>query len=406
MKLSLGGKTGPRSRVFSWPTEPKKTMDIQQVAKRAKVSTATVSRVLNRSSNVREKTSAHVRRIIEELNYVPNTNARNLRVGRTRLFGLIISDINNPFFPELIDAFEGLAAEQGIEVIFTHTNYDPRRLQNCVRRLVERNVDAIAIMTSEVDEQALQEATKVQLPLVLLNQRSLQDKYRNVMVEYSRGFQEAVEHLRALGHTAIGFIAGPSHLRSAQRRREAFCLALKRCSLEVCPEWIATTDLRVEGGKIAMQQLLALGHRPTAVVTTNDLMAVGALQAAHLAGVSVPKDLSVIGFDDLPIADMTFPALTTIRLPRSEIAHHAFISLLEGIRTTKVTPCPVVYPRLIIRQSTAPVARTTGGSREAKLSKGNFSRHPKTLFRTLKRRASTQVEFHERHAGLTRVAQK
>jgi len=242
-------------------------MDIQQVAKRAKVSTATVSRVLNRSSNVREKTSAHVRRIIEELNYVPNTNARNLRVGRTRLFGLIISDINNPFFPELIDAFEGLAAEQGIEVIFTHTNYDPRRLQNCVRRLVERNVDAIAIMTSEVDEQALQEATKVQLPLVLLNQRSLQDKYRNVMVEYSRGFQEAVEHLRALGHTAIGFIAGPSHLRSAQRRREAFCLALKRCSLEVCPEWIATTDLRVEGGKIAMQQLLALGHRPTAVVT-------------------------------------------------------------------------------------------------------------------------------------------
>ena len=135
-------------------------MDIQQVAKRAKVSTATVSRVLNGATNVREKTSAHVRSVIAEMNYVPNTHARSLRVGRARMFGLIVSDINNPFFPELIDAFEALATEQGIDVIFTHTNYDPKRLQSCIRRMVERSVDGIAVMTSEVNQEALDMAPK------------------------------------------------------------------------------------------------------------------------------------------------------------------------------------------------------------------------------------------------------
>jgi len=123
-------------------------MDIIQVAKHAKVSTATVSRVLNGFPGVREKTALRVRRAIAEMHYVPNPNARNLRVGRTRLFGLIVSDVNNPFFPELIDAFEALAAAEGIEVIFTHTNYDLKRLHSCIRRMIERSVDAIAVMSA------------------------------------------------------------------------------------------------------------------------------------------------------------------------------------------------------------------------------------------------------------------
>src|SRR5438270_12794583 len=144
-------------------------MDIQQVAKRAKVSTATVSRVLNGARNVSEETSARVRKVISDLNYVPNNHARNLRVGSARMFGLIVSDINNPFFPELIDAFEALSTAHGIDVIFTHTNYDPQRLQNSIRRMVERNVDAIAVMTSEVDAGAFDMASK-RVPIVLMNQ--------------------------------------------------------------------------------------------------------------------------------------------------------------------------------------------------------------------------------------------
>lgn len=331
-------------------------MDILQVAKRANVSTATVSRVLNGFPGVREKTMARVRRAIAEMNYVPNPNARSLRVGRTRLFGLIISDVNNPFFPELIDAFEGLASGRGIEVIFTHTNYDPKRLHSCIRRMIERSVDAIAVMTSEVEEESLRQAVKVGVPVVLMNQRKLADQYPNVLVEYETGFREALEHLLALGHREIGFIAGPQWLNSAQGRKEAFKSALRAHALHVKNEWIATGDMRVEGGRAAMEKLLALPRRPTAVLASNDLMAVGALQAAHAAKVRVPEDLSIIGFDDLPIASMVHPPLSTIRHPRREVAARAFDCLQQAVQGKEPVSWPPLQPHLLVRDSTAPPA--------------------------------------------------
>jgi LacI family transcriptional regulator len=312
--------------------------------------------VINGLPGVREKTSASVRQAIAEMNYIPNTNARGLRMGRTRLFGLIVSDINNPFFPELIDSFEALAAAQGIEVIFTHTNYDPKRLQSCIRRMVERNVDAIAVMTSEVEEAALKQASVAGVPLVLMNQRELAGKYPDVLVEYSAGFREALVHLLSLGHSEIGFIAGPQTLNSARGRKEAFRAALKSHGVRVRPEWIAVGSMRVEGGRAAMESLLSLQPRPTAVLTSNDLMAVGALQAAHAAHVRVPKDLSIIGFDDLPIAGMVHPPLSTIRLPRNEVAARAFACLQRTLQGKAIEPAEPVQPHLIIRSSTAPPA--------------------------------------------------
>lgn len=328
-------------------------MDILQVARRAKVSTATVSRVINGFANVRESTSARVQRAIAELNYVPNTSARSLRVGRSRLLGLIVSDINNPFFPELIDAFEGLAAAQGIEVIFTHTNYDLDRLRSCIRRMIERNVDGIAVMTSEIDETTLQQVPE-SIPLVLMNQPALRGRYPNVPVDYANSFHEAVRHLQLLRHREIGFIAGPSILSSAKRRRHDWELAMKHLELKVHPEWIVAGDMSVQGGEDAMKALLALRRRPTAVLATNDLMAVGALQAALHAGVRIPKEISLIGFDDLPVASMMVPPLTSIRVARREIAASAFGSLLQAIRGQGRKPCPAVLPTLVVRQSTGP----------------------------------------------------
>ena len=335
-------------------------MDILQVAKRANVSTATVSRVINGLPGVREKTSARVRQAIAEMNYVPNTNARNLRVGRTRLFGLIVSDVNNPFFPELIDAFEALASADGIEVIFTHTNYDPKRLQSCVRRMIERNVDAIAVMTSEVEEESLQQAVRQGVPVVLMNQRKLAGKYPNVLVEYAAGFREALEHLLSLGHCDIGFIAGPQSLNSARGRKDAFTAALREHGLHVRAEWIAIGDMRVEGGRMAMEKLLSCTPRPTAVITSNDLMAVGALQAAHAAKIRVPKDLSIIGFDDIPIAAMVHPALSTIRHPRREVAARAFDCLRQILLGKEVVAGAPLQPHLVVRHSTAPPAGDKG----------------------------------------------
>jgi DNA-binding LacI/PurR family transcriptional regulator len=331
-------------------------MDILQVAKRANVSTATVSRVLNGFPGVREKTVERVRRAVAETNYVPNPNARSLRAGRTRLFGLIVSDVNNPFFPELIDAFESLAAAEGIGVIFTHTNYDPQRLHNCIRRMIERSVDAIAVMTSEVDEPSLQQAVHAGIPVVLMNQRKLAGKYPNIPVEYTAGFREALEHLLSLGHHDIGFIAGPQSLNSAKGRKEAFVTALKSHAIDVRTEWIAIGDMRVEGGRRAMDSLLARHPRPTAVVVSNDLMAVGALQAAHASRIHVPRDLSIIGFDDLPIASMMHPPLSTIRHPRREVAARAFDSLWKTVQGMKVDEAFPLQPHLVIRNSTAPPA--------------------------------------------------
>jgi LacI family transcriptional regulator len=333
-------------------------MDIKEVAKRAKVSTATVSRVINNLPSVRPSTHAHVMRVIEKLNYVPNTSARYLRAGHTKLFGLIVSDIKNPFFPDLIDHFEAMATKHGIDVIFTHTHYDAKRLKHCLWRLVDRNVDGIAVMTSEVESHALERVKRSKVPLVLLNQAALDEKFNNIRIDYSKGFKQALQHLIGLGHRRIAFLSGPPKFSSAKRRLAAFLAGMKYCGLKVRDEWMFVGDLHVEGGNIAMQELLHTSPRPTAVLCSNDLMAIGALQACQAARLRVPKDISIIGFDDLPICTMVTPPLTTITLSRQEIAAYAFSVLWKasspGLKTKLSRH--IISPRLTVRNSTGPPA--------------------------------------------------
>jgi LacI family transcriptional regulator len=330
-------------------------MDIQEVARLAKVSTATVSRVINSSSKVRPETAARVQHIIEKTAYIPNRSARSLRVRHSRLFGLIVSDVKNPFFPELIDGFEALATSHGIDVIFTHTNYDSARLDHCLRRMAERNVDGIAVMTSETDSAALARIKRLNVPVVLLDQEP-GCGFDNVLTDFDSGFADAVLHLKNLGHVDIGFIAGPEGFASVHRRRDAFILAMKTLRLKLHARWIVTGDLHIEGGQAAMEELLAMATVPTAVVTTNDLMAVGALQAAHNAGIDVPRELSIVGFDDLPVSAMLNPPLTTICMSRQEIASRAFSCLLKLCRIESKIPGDGhrIHPALTVRRSTAP----------------------------------------------------
>lgn len=336
-------------------------MDIQEVARRASVSTATVSRVLNDSPKVRPATYERVKRIIKELNYVPNTSARNLRMGRSRLLGLVVSDINNPFFPELIDDFEARARERGIDVIFSHTNYQPDRLEHCLQRMIERNVDGIAVFTSESNRPAFDFARRHKLPLVLMNQDGQRTAAHNIYVDHASGATDAVRHLHCLGHRRIAFIAGPSGFDSTRDRNRAFHAAMTECKLPVRDEWIVEGDLHVEGGHLAMQQLLATSPQPTALLSTNDVMAIGALQAAQKAGLSVPGDLSIIGFDNLPVCSMVTPPLTSVDIPRREIAAHAFNMLLKAFDQKKPSklPTPRVATNLVLRSSTAPPRKSS-----------------------------------------------
>jgi DNA-binding LacI/PurR family transcriptional regulator len=332
-------------------------MNIKEVARLARVSTATVSRTINGSDKVTARTAERVRRAIETLKFYPNTNARALGSGRSRLYGLIISDITNPFFPELVKSFEDVAVDYGQDVLIANTDYDPRRMEVCVRRMLQRKVDGVAIMTSEMDEHLIDEMSSRSIPLVFLDTATPQTGISNIAVDYASGIDDAVAHLKKLGHTAIGFIGGPMDLASARVRRHAFDDSMKRKRLKLDADLIEEGNHRMDGGRDAMMRLLSRKTRPTAVLASNDLTAIGAMGAISKHGLKIPHDISVIGFDDIELSAFTQPALTTVRLSRQEIGRVAFRALYDTQQDHSANGSEfTIRPVLIERESTGPVA--------------------------------------------------
>ena len=325
---------------------------IHQVASRAGVSTTTVSRTVNSPSLVDSETAGKVWAAIAELEYYPNSQARSLVSGRSRLLGLIVSDITNPFFPEVIKGFEDVAAGQGFDILIGSTDYDARKMAGCVRRMLERRVDGVAIMTSEMDDHLVGQLARRQVPMVFLDVATPREGIANIVVNYERGINEAIEHLVTLGHGRIGFVSGPQHLKSAQIRRQAFLRSLSRYGIHQDHRLVVEGDHKVEGGLAAMSRLLQLAERPTAALASNDLTAIGMIRGIHRAGLTVPGDVSVVGFDDIWLAQFTDPPLTTVRLSRTELGQQAFHALVSD----KAAPAPsgevTVDTKLIIRETT------------------------------------------------------
>jgi len=301
--------------------------------------------------------AARVRAVVKELNYIPNNHARSLRSGRSNLFGILISDVRNPFFPDLIEHFEALASEQGIDVTFANTGYSPQRLINGLRRLLDRGVDGIAILTSELSEEVIQSIRTVKVPVVVLNQPVLVGKLPVIAVDYEPGFREAIDHLRMLGHNGIGFVSGPSTLSSAMRRKEAFLQVMKDCGLTIQSEWLLEGDHTLNGGKIAATRFFNLRSAPTAIICSNDLTAIGFIHMANRLKRSIPEEVSVVGFDDIAMSEIVQPSLSTLHLSRREIAAHAFFSLQRSEGKIKA-PVSTVLPRLVIRESTGAAPET------------------------------------------------
>ncbi len=336
-------------------------MDIREVAKRAQVSTATVSRTINRPGSVTPKTAERVWQVIHELRYFPNTHARSLVSGRSRILGLLVSDVTNPFFPDLIQVFDDLAVEHGYEVLINSTRYDPARMALAVKRMLERTVEGVAIMTSEMDPLLTEQIAFRNVPMVFLDVGVEQGGVSNIVVNYEQGVSEAVAHLLALGHTRIAFISGPLTLKSAAIRRSTFLHCLQAAGIAEERRQLAQGDHTIDGGFGAMRELMESPVRPTAVLTSNDLTAMGALRAARRAGLRVPDDISIVGFDDIHLAEFTEPPLTTVRLPREELASKAFHVLMRNIQRagecndSEVIADRTVQTRLIVRESTGPV---------------------------------------------------
>ena len=333
-------------------------MDIRTVAKLANVSIATVSRTINRVSTVNPKMAKRVWEAIEKLDYFPNTQARSLVSGRSRLLGLIVSEITNPFFPELIQGFEDIAVENDYEILVSSTNHDPKRMSHCIRRMLERKVDGVAVMTFGIEEPLLEQLAKRKVPLVFIDVGPKRPGISLLKIDYHHGIRQGVRHLASLGHKNIAFISGPATLHSAQSRLSAFSTSLKESDIIPNPAWIVEGDHTMEGGIAAMERLLAKNGRkiPTAVMCSNDMTAIGVLHKLYRAGLRVPDDLSVIGFDDIHMAGVTIPPLTTIQMSRFELARAAVTALRAHVENSSDSTSKRDYniqTELILRESTA-----------------------------------------------------
>jgi LacI family transcriptional regulator len=331
-------------------------LSIHEVAKRARVSIATVSRTINGVPTVAPQLSRRVWKVIEELGYYPNTQARSLVSGRSRTFGLIVSEITNPFFPEIVQGFEDVAVQNNYEVLLTSTVHDPKRMALSVRRMIERRVEGVAIVTFGMEDALLEDLKSRNVPLVFIDVGPALPRISNIRIDYLHGLRQAVQHVAALRHERIAFISGPLTLKSAVARQRAFSHSMEEIGLPIEASYLIEGDHTMEGGIAAMRKLLALPNRPTAVICSNDMTAMGVIRESYDQGVHIPRDLSVIGFDDIRLAQFVVPPLTTVRMSQTDIARLAFNALLAEVQRKTPSPGGTEYTlrtALVLRHSTA-----------------------------------------------------
>jgi LacI family transcriptional regulator len=331
-------------------------MDIREIARRAKVSTATVSRALNRVPTVDPQLARRVWRVADDLGYYPNTQARALVSGKSRIFGLLVSEITNPFFPEIVQTFEELAVQNDYEILLTSTVHDTKKMKSAVRRMIERRVDGVAILTFGMEEALLDDLRLRKVPLVFVDVGPDATRVSNIRIDYQHGIRQAVQHLAALRHEAIAFVAGPVQLKSAIARKEAFTRAMAEIGLEAPPEMIVIGDHNMEGGMRALGQLKRLQTMPTAVLCSNDMSAIGVMREAYNLGISIPRDLSLVGFDDIRFSEFVTPPLTTVQMSQPELARIAFQALLNDVEQAAHADGRREYTlktNLVLRRSTA-----------------------------------------------------
>ena len=331
-------------------------MNLEQVAHRAKVSTATVSRVLNNASVVKSSTRARVVKAIEELKYHPNLHARSLAGGKSRTIGVIASNMENPFFFDIYKTIESDAHSRGFEVVMANTDYRSEQLVSSIRLMIGRRVAGLAAVVSEMAPELIEELTESRIPVVFYDVGTPRKNITNIRVNYRRGIEKVIDYLHSLGHRRLGFVGHHAILGPINERMKAVMDAVARIpSLEVRTAADADT---LEGGRQATRALLSTSFAPTAIICVNDVTAVGALYELRERGIRVPQDISVTGFDNVKLSEFCYPALTTVHIPRDRIGHIICDCLLPKSGQPVVAEYEIVIdPEFVVRDSTGPVTK-------------------------------------------------
>ena len=333
-------------------------MRLDDVARRAKVSIATVSRVVNNVGSVRGDTRARVLKVIQELKYRPNIHARTLAGGKSRTVGMVVSNLANPFFLDIFRALEDEAHRCGYDVLVANTDYNPRRLATSIQMMLGRRLAGLAVIVSEMDTPLLEELMGSNVPVVLYDVGNPGPNVSNIKVRYEKSIHKVVEYLHSIGHRRMAFVGHHTELDPLQERKRSFLDTMKRYAGEV-EHSIATDRDGPLGGQQATRQLLASGFHPTAITCVNDFMALGVLKELREQGFSVPKDVSVTGYDNISLSEFAYPPLTTVNIPRETIGRLAFTALVpEQNQEAEITGREfLIDPELVIRESTGPAPR-------------------------------------------------
>jgi DNA-binding LacI/PurR family transcriptional regulator len=333
---------------------------IVDVAVRAGVSTATVSRVLSGAAPARPATRERVLAAARELAYRPSGVARALKRSRTRTIGLLITDIENPFYPQIVRAAEDEAQARGLGLLLCNTAEDPERELAYLDLLLDRRIDGLIVASGRTIRRHARRLAGIEMPVVGVNAAAHSAALPGITTAQRRGARLAAEHVLELGHRRIGHITAPDDRAAAARlRRAGVADALRAAGLSPESLVLAAGDERIGGGIRAAAELLAAGPAPTAIVCYNDLTAIGALRGVREAGLRVPEDVSIVGFDDIELAAWTDPGLTTIRQPTDEMARWAVARLADVLdgREPGEHRHVTLPPSLVVRASTSSPAQ-------------------------------------------------
>lgn len=327
---------------------------IKDVAKLAGVSTTTVSHVINKTRFVAEDTSKAVWDAVSALNYSPSAVARSLKINTTKSIGMIITTSEAPYFAEIVLAVEDYCYREGYSLFLCNTQNDPEKIQNHLDMLIKKRVDGILVMCSEYTENSLALFNGTNVPMVVMDWGPNDGKSDRIIDHSFDGGYLATRHLIENGHKDIAIIAGNLFKTTAKARFDGFVKAMNEANLLVRPEWICENDFEPEAGYESMNQLLRLAEKPTAVVCACDTIALGAISAIGEKGLSVPHDISVIGYDNIHSSRFYSPPLTTIHQSKTRLGTMALQVLLERIQDSEAPHQPKTlefYPELVIRQS-------------------------------------------------------